>query len=102
MSQTKLEGYYEHIGAELGRLVDAKNRAYGNAFGKSGEFLRLLYPDGIKPGQYDDMLALVRVFDKQMRIATDRDALGENPWMDIGGYSVLQLRDLEDKGDTAS
>lgn len=104
MMQAKQEGYYEQAGAELGRLVDSKNRAYGDAFNKSGDFLRLLYPYGIKTEQYDDMLALVRVFDKQMRIATDRDALGESPWGDLGGYGLLMSckqdsrDDLKDQG----
>lgn len=35
------------------------------------------------------MLAIVRVFDKMMRIATDKDAFGEDPWRDIAGYAIL-------------
>jgi hypothetical protein len=34
-------------------------------------------------------LLLVRIFDKQMRIATDADALGESPFADISGYGIL-------------
>jgi hypothetical protein len=74
---------------ELGRTVAEKNTAYGSAFAKSGEFLKLLYPDGISPDQYTDMLLLVRIFDKQMRIATDKRALGESPFRDIAGYGIL-------------
>lgn len=81
---------YEPIARAIGQLVDKKNQAYGDAFNKSGDFLKLLYPDGIKPEQYGDMLALVRVFDKQMRIATAKDALEENPWQDIAGYGILK------------
>jgi hypothetical protein len=69
--------------------VAEKNVAYGSAFSKSGDFLKLLYPDGIRPEQYTDMLLLVRIFDKQMRIATDKNALGENPFSDIAGYGIL-------------
>ncbi len=83
-------GKYEVIGESIGRLVDEKNRAYGDSFNKAGDFLKLLYPNGVKPDQYGDMLGLVRVFDKQMRIATDKDALGENPWADICGYAILK------------
>lgn len=89
---------YEDRAREVGALVDRKNAAYGSAFDKGGDFLRLLYPDGIKPEQYADMLALVRVFDKLMRIATDRDALGESPWQDVAGYALLSLVRVE--GDT--
>src|SRR5690606_25402514 len=38
----KMPGKYERIGREIGKLVDKKNRAYGDAFNKSDEFLKLL------------------------------------------------------------
>lgn len=80
---------YEELGQEIGKLVDEKNQAYGDSFAKSGEFLKLLYPDGIKPEQYIDALALVRIFDKQKRIATHKNAFGESPWRDLTGYGLL-------------
>jgi hypothetical protein len=80
---------YTDIGRMIGELVDGKNQAYGNSFGKSGEFLKLLYPNGIKPEQYKDMLLLVRIFDKQMRIANEKKAFEENPYIDIAGYGLL-------------
>ena len=80
---------YEQLGQEVGRLVDEKQVAYGDSFHKAGAFLLLLYPDGIKPEQYDDLLCLVRIFDKQMRIATAKNAFGESPYRDIAGYSML-------------
>jgi hypothetical protein len=83
-------GKYEQIGKEIGKLVDEKNKAYGDSFHKCGGFLKLLYPDGVSPDQYEDMLALVRIFDKQMRIATQKEAFGENPFKDIGGYAILK------------
>lgn len=76
-------------GVELTDLVVAKNEAYGSSFEKSGEFLRLLYPYGVKPEQLGDALLLVRIFDKAMRIATRKDAFGESPWRDIAGYGLL-------------
>lgn len=80
---------FNAIAAEIGALVTEKNAAYGDSFAKCGEFLRLLYPTGIAPGEYDDALALVRIFDKQMRIATRKDAFGESPYRDIAGYGLL-------------
>lgn len=82
---------YKEIGYVLGELVDIKNKAYGDSFRVSATILEILYPNGIAVNQYDDMLALIRVFDKMMRIATDKDALGESPWADIGGYSLLMI-----------
>lgn len=82
---------FERVGRDIGRLVAEKNRAYGDSFAKGATFLRLLYPHGVRPEQYGDLLALIRVFDKQMRIATAKDAFGENPWQDLCGYSLLSI-----------
>ncbi|WP_447859610.1 hypothetical protein [Nitrospira calida] len=79
----------EQLAAQIGRLVAEKNAAYGDSFAKSGEFLRLLYPDGIKPEQYGDMLLVVRIFDQLMRVATSKAAFGESPYADIAGYGLL-------------
>jgi len=80
---------FRKLGEEIGRLVEEKNAAYGNAFEKCEEFLRLLWPKGVSPEDYLFMLALVRIFDKQVRIATDPDYGGESPFKDIAGYGLL-------------
>lgn len=82
---------YEQIGAAIGALVTEKQRAYGDSFGKSGQVMRLLYPEGITLEQLDDSLTVVRVIDKLFRIATKKDAFGESPWRDIAGYSLLAI-----------
>jgi hypothetical protein len=84
------QGQYEKIGNSIGKLVDEKNKAYGDSFNKCSEFLKILYPFGVKPEDYTDLLGIVRVFDKMMRIANRKDAFGENPWNDIGGYAILR------------
>lgn len=88
---------FEQIATEVGKLVAEKNQAYGDSFAQCGRFLELLYPEGIQPEQYSDVLALVRIFDKQMRIATRKDAFGESPYRDIAGYGLLgAAKDEED------
>jgi hypothetical protein len=86
----KFPGKYEELGREIGELVDQKNAAYGDSFRKSGNIMRELYPKGIRTEQYDDALAMIRIIDKLFRIATDKDAFGENPWRDIAGYAILK------------
>ena len=88
---------YQQLGTAIGGLVDRKNTAYGSSFSKSADFLRLLWPDGVPVDRYADMQLLVRIFDKQMRIATDRDALGESPYADIAGYGLLGARQHEER-----
>jgi hypothetical protein len=86
---------YAKIGQSIGALVTSKQEAYGDSFGKSGEVLRLLYPEGITPEKLDDALTVVRVVDKLFRIATARDAFGESPWRDVAGYALLSIERQE-------
>jgi hypothetical protein len=92
-------GKYRRIAVTIGDLVDAKNEAYGDSFHESQDFLRLLYPRGIMPEQYRDMLAIVRIWDKLKRIATRKDAFGENPWHDVAGYAILMCALGDNTGD---
>ena len=87
------QGHYEAVGAEVGRLVDKKQKAYGRSFDRVGEILKILYPHGIRPEQYEDLGAMIRILDKFFRIATAKDALGESPWTDVAGYGLLKNRD---------
>ena len=87
---------YQKIAAEVAELVERKQAAYGDAFGRSGAIMVVLYPDGIPREKLDDALTVVRVIDKLFRIATDRDALGENPWRDVVGYGLLAVARRED------
>ena len=80
---------YEVIGAEIGKLVDEKQKAYGDSFSQSEKFLNLLYPEGIPVSSYGDVLTIARIWDKIKRIATDKDAFGESPYKDIAGYAIL-------------
>lgn len=80
---------YTELGQQIGKLVEEKQAAYGNSFGKAGDILRILYPQGISHDQIDDALCIVRIVDKLFRIATDKDALGESPYRDIAGYGML-------------
>lgn len=89
---------YQDKGAEIGALVDRKNKPYGNSFTKSHTILKILYPQAIEPSQYGDMLAIIRIIDKMFRIATQKDAFGENPWQDIAGYAILKsVKEEEEK-----
>lgn len=77
------------LATEIAAMVETKQAAYGDAHGRAGDVLRVLYPEGIPVSAYTDALTVVRVVDKLFRIATDRDALGEDPWRDIAGYALL-------------
>ena len=80
---------FEELGSEIGALVAKKNKAYGDSFAKSNLILNVLFPEGVRPEQYRDLLAITRVIDKLFRIANRKDAFGENPWTDIAGYGLL-------------
>lgn len=80
---------FEQLGQEVGKLVDEKQVAYGDSFGRAGQVMRVLYPDGIRPEQYDDALAIIRIIDKLFRVANQPGAFGESPGKDIAGYGLL-------------
>jgi len=83
---------FVEIGTEIGELVTEKNAAYGNSFEESSKILKILFPNGVLPGDYRNLLTITRVLDKLFRIATDEKALGEDPWKDVAGYSLLAIR----------
>lgn len=87
-------GKYEQKGREIGALVDRKQREYGDSWGKAAAILQTLYPDGIRPDQYHDVLGIARVIDKLSRIANGNQG-EENAWQDIGGYGLLGSMDRE-------
>ncbi len=82
---------YHIVSEQVADLVVEKQSAYGDSFGKSGEIFRLLYPQGIPVDKLEDALTIVRVVDKLFRIATHKDAMGEDPWQDILGYALLAM-----------
>ncbi len=98
---SKKKRRFEEIGKTVGSLVEEKNEAYGDSFARSQEIIKVLFPDGVKPEQYRDMLGMVRVIDKMFRIATDKDAFGESPWKDICGYAILGVAGDEREKDLA-
>jgi hypothetical protein len=88
---------YSKIAADVAELVKSKQSQYGDSFGKAGDVLRLLYPNGIKPEAYDDVLTVARVLDKLFRVATANDPTGESPWRDLMGYALLACSRRGDK-----
>lgn len=92
---------FSTIARAIGDLVERKNAAYGDSIASAGKALRLLYPNGIAPQQMDDALLIGRIWDKLKRVATDYDALGESPYLDIAGYAILGV-ELHQGGNVGS
>ena len=83
---------YHQIAATVADTVVAKQEAYGDSFGRSGEVLKILYPAGISRESMRDALTITRVVDKLFRVATKKDAFGESPWLDVAGYALLAAK----------
>ena len=95
----KDDGYLD-IATSIATLVTEKQKSYGNAVEKTTDIINILYPNGIPTKATPSALIVVRVIDKLMRIATsegDTDSMGEDPWKDIMGYSLLMLKKLGDE-----
>ena len=89
---------FSQLGDAVGDLVHDKQRAYGDSFGRSGECLRQMFPEGIDINQFDDLRTIARILDKLFRLANDPTAFDENPYRDIVGYALLGMnRHLESK-----
>jgi len=77
---------YQNKANEIGKVVEEKNKQYGDAINNTGEFLKLLYPDGIPVERYNDIGVLIRIYDKIKRVAAGHK---EDSWEDIAGYGIL-------------
>ena len=77
--------------ANLAVTLTEKNARYGNSFAVTGDFLRLLWPDGCKPDDFDRIMLCARMFDKMKRLATAKPGDDEDPLLDLAGYAVLGL-----------
>jgi len=85
-------------GEKLAILLAKKHIQYGESYKRSGDILKLLYPDGIKPEQYGDMLAVTRIIDKLFRIAVGKSDDVEN-WRDVAGYGLIMKMRAGETGD---
>lgn len=79
---------FHSIATEIASTVETKNIQYGDAINATGEFLKLLYPNGIPTDKYNDIGVLARVYDKLKRIASGHK---EDSWEDICGYAILMI-----------
>jgi hypothetical protein len=81
---------YQQISTELVGLLEEKRKAYGDGFDGVPEILKILYPEGVQPEHYQDLLTLTRILDKIYRISNNDTT--EDPWFDIAGYCFLTMR----------
>ena len=93
-------GKFEQAGMELGKLVDEKQKAYGDSITKIGKLLKVFLSDyydheaktyTLPESMIDHVGMMVRIIDKQNRIFSnpDGDLMHESPYKDIAGYGLL-------------
>lgn len=90
---------YEQRGQEFGKLVDLKNKSYGDSVTKTNKLLEVFmekYDNGdgtytIPKSLLRHIGLMVRIMDKQNRVFSnpDGDLMDESPYTDILGYSML-------------
>jgi hypothetical protein len=98
-------GYFGELGLSIGKLVDEKQRAYGDSVTKCYEIMKVLLKDYKKAdGTYiipesllPQMLLDIRKIDKLNRRFSnpDGDLMEENSFQDDVGYSLLGVRLIE-------
>lgn len=77
------------IGESIGKMAAGKNVSYGDSYIRTTEFIRLVFPDGIKPEQYHLLAPIIRWWDKTNRLIAKPNAYGESPRIDMVGYAIL-------------
>ncbi|MBE3562374.1 MAG: hypothetical protein IMX05_01400 [Hydrogenibacillus schlegelii] len=93
---------YSQIGEAIGALVEEKQEAYGDSYGKAAAVMRVLLSDYyieaddayiIPSALLTEMLTIVRILDKISRIVASPsgDKMSESPYADIAGYAILAL-----------
>jgi len=93
---------YREAALRVAELVEEKQQAYGDSFGKAGKLLRIFLEKyynadtntyNIPDSLIDHIPYMVRVWDKQSRIFSnpDGDLLDENPYLDMMGYDLLAV-----------
>ena len=87
-----MTGKYEEIGATIGALVDRKNAAYGNSIHDTAQIVRIFYPKGMDPEQYDDVMFIIKIIDEMFCITTQKDC-GKSPYENIAIYAILKCRE---------
>jgi hypothetical protein len=105
LEENKL-GYFAELGLSIGKLVDKKQKAYGDSVTKCHEIMKVLlsdyhnkeehtytFPESLLP----QMLLDIRKIDKMNRRFSnpDGDLMGENPYQDDTGYDMLGVRLVE-------
>lgn len=90
-TRSDADNSFRAIAERTATLVEEKNRAYGDSFVQSAKVLGIIFPDGVKPGDYENLLAVTRILDKLFRIGTGRTD-SEDPARDITGYGLLMQR----------
>lgn len=95
-----MQGKFERFGSKIGSIVDEKQSAYGDSFGKSAIIMQELLRDYydyrheaymIPLGLLPHLLTIVRMIDKLNRIVANPsgDRMGESPYVDIAGYALI-------------
>ena len=101
-----MTGRYESYASEIGAMVDTKQKAYGDSFGRAHkvfeEFLAdYKYGDSyvIPKEMLPHLLTLTRLVDKMFRITSNPkgDQMGESPYRDIVGYALLAAAKEEER-----
>jgi len=85
---------FRELGEEIGHMTDVKNEKYGDSFNEAHRILEVLYPNGVKPKDYKNMLGITRVLDKLFRLSKG-DQGTESAWRDIVGYGLLGEQDYQ-------
>jgi hypothetical protein len=79
----------DEFAAKLAGILKEKNAAYGDSFARVPTILAGMYQD-VPPETLEGILFNARIQDKLGRIAQDPLGAGEDAFLDLAGYALLQ------------
>ena len=92
---------YEERALEIARMIEEKQQVYGDAYPKVAQCLAALYPQGVRPDQYQELSYLTRILEKLCRVSQrcseTRGLETESPFKDIVGIAFLAMLKDEEK-----
>jgi hypothetical protein len=73
---------------EVAEMLERKSEEYDAPYDSDNEFLKIMYPDGVPPNQYSNMVLCLRLYDTLKKLTKT----GDTKYIEyIAGYGILAM-----------
>lgn len=79
---------------EVAEMLERKSEEYDAPYDSDNDFLKIMYPNGVAPDKYADMVLCLRLYDTLKKLTKS----GDTKYIEyIAGYGILAM--CEDRGE---